>query len=666
MRPVTVFAAAGGNAFMTDIAAWIVEAARESGREARLEQHALPADDGRLNLVVAPHEHFTLTDATDDEVRRAVAVSVPVCTEQPGTPWFNLTCELVRGAPAVLDINRHGVDGLAVRDIAATHLRLGGVPSMAHGRAHAGRDVDVLFLGGSTPRRAAVLAGLAPLLWDRRTELRLFRFSRPVDGDVPGVVFGRDKYELLGRSRILLNVHRDEVKPGYFEWARMIEAMANGCAVVTEPSAGFEPLVDGVHFVATEHLDEALRDLLDDPDRCAALGDAARAAVLDEHPLVSTLAPILDALEDLGPAPITDGRRRRAVPRGHKPPLLPEFRPVDGVRAELYRALLDEMALLRSIDRVRCRVVHGADDVVTVTDTPAYADATPEVSVIVTLYNYAAVVLETLESIVASTDVEFEIVVIDDHSRDAGRAVVQAFMDDHPDVPIRLLGSEVNRGLPASRNRAVAAARADLVMVMDADNLVYPNCLRVLADTLAADPEAAFAYATLEAFGAQPGVRSELAWHPAWLCETNYIDAQAMVRRSTFDRHGGYRDDELVYGWEDWELWLRVAKAGEHGVHVPRMLGRYRTQASSMIAITNLVADRMRADVRALHPELPWPEGAPATPSGLDPEFAALQAELEVVHRALGAARRRQELRQAPSAVLRDRIGRIVRRGVPT
>ncbi len=661
MRPVTVFAAAGGNAFMTDIAAWIVEAARLSGREAHLEQHALPADDGHLNLVVAPHEHFTLTEATDDEVRRAVAVSVPVCTEQPGTPWFNLTCELVRGAPAVLDINRHGVDGLVARDIAATHLRLGGVPSMAHGRD--GRDVDLLFLGGSTPRRAAVLAGLAPVLWDRRTELRLFRFSRPVDGDVPGVVFGRDKYELLGRSRILLNIHRDEVKPGYFEWARMIEAMANGCAVVTEPSAGFEPLVDGVHFVATEHLADAVRDLLDDPDRCAALGEAARSAVLDEHPLLSTLAPILDALEDLGPAPVAESRRRnRAVPRGHKPPLLPEFRPADDLRARIYRALLDEMALIRSIERVRCSVMHGDDDVVTVTDTPAYADATPEVSVIVTLYNYAGVVLETLESIVASTDVAYEIVVIDDHSRDAGRAAVQAFMDAHPDVPIRLLGSEVNRGLPASRNRAVAATRADLVMVMDADNLVYPNCLRVLADTLAADPDAAFAYATLEAFGAEPGLRSELAWHPAWLCETNYIDAQAMVRRSTFERHGGYRDDDLAYGWEDWELWLRIAKAGEHGVHVPRMLGRYRTQASSMITITNLVAHRMRADVRALHPELPWPEG-PSSSGELDPELDVLKAELERVHRALGAARRRQELRQAPASVARDRFVGVVGRG---
>ena len=136
-------------------------------------------------------------------------------------------------------------------------------------------------------------------------------------------------------------------------------------------------------------------------------------------------------------------------------------------------------------------------------------------------------------------------------------------------------------------------------MVMDADNTVYPNCLRRLSDALDADPAGGFAYATLEAFGTEPGLRSELGWSPRWLCESNYIDAQAMVRRSTYDRHGGYReDDDFAYGWEDWELWLRLAEAGEHGVHVPQMLGRYRTQASSMITITNLVADEMRAHIR--------------------------------------------------------------------
>jgi GT2 family glycosyltransferase len=186
--------------------------------------------------------------------------------------------------------------------------------------------------------------------------------------------------------------------------------------------------------------------------------------------------------------------------------------------------------------------------------------------------------------------------------------VVAEYVAAHPEVPFLLLGSDVNRGLPASRNLAIEVCRAEKIMVMDADNLVYPNALRQLSDALDRDPSAAFAYSTLEEFGVAPGVRSAMAWNPAWLCERNYIDAQAMLRRSAWDRHGGYRvDDELVFGWEDWELWLRLAAAGEHGVHVPRMLGRYRTQEQSMLSTTNLIADHMLRHLRELHPGLPWP-----------------------------------------------------------
>ena len=98
-----------------------------------------------------------------------------------------------------------------------------------------------------------------------------------------------------------------------------------------------------------------------------------------------------------------------------------------------------------------------------------------------------------------------------------------------------------------------------------------------------------------------------MAWHVPWLCEGNYIDAQAMLRRSTWERLGGYRtDDTLVFGWEDWDLWLRVAADGGHGVHVPQMLGRYRNQHGSMLSTTNLVADRMLDHLRELYPDLPW------------------------------------------------------------
>jgi hypothetical protein len=611
MKPVEVYVAATGNAFMTDIAGWLVEGASLAGRDAHLVTHRLPADPHVTNFVVAPHEFFLLHGGSDDELNAAAAVSIPICTEQPGTPWFAIGVSFCRPAAAVFDINANGVDALRRLGIDAHRLLLGGVPRMV--AEPADRDLDVLFLGGDTERRRAVLATLGPLLWDRHSELRLFRFTEPVHGGVPGLVFGGDKYDLLARSRILVNIHRDDTEPGYFEWARIVEAMANGAAVVTEPSVGFEPLRPGVDFVATDDIAGSVAKLLDDPERCAAVGKAGASAVLDEHPLSQRLAPVLDRLDRLDVA--RRGRRRQRVVRRNrlmrapKPPLLPVFRPAEALRRRVYHALVAEQRLQREIDSVRCQLAYGTANHDLEVTTPAFdrSDAVPDVSVVVTLFNYADVVTEALDSVAASRDVASELIVVDDHSTDGGRDVVLQFMDAHPDVPVLLLGRENNCGLPQARNHGIARARAAKVMILDADNALYPTCLRRLADALDADPGASFAYATLEAFGAEPGLRSHLPWHVPWLCAANYLDAQAMVRRDVLERHGGYREDEWIYGWEDWDLWLRLATAGERGVHLPEMLGRYRTQRASMITVSNLAADTMNARLRDRYPTLPWP-----------------------------------------------------------
>ena len=145
-------------------------------------------------------------------------------------------------------------------------------------------------------------------------------------------------------------------------------------------------------------------------------------------------------------------------------------------------------------------------------------------------------------------------------------------------------------------------------MVMDADNMIYPTCLRKLADALGDHPDVDAAYAILEDFGDQRNIRSAIAWDVDRLCRANYIDAQAMLRKAAWQRLGGYRgDDDLVYGWEDWDLWLRLAAEGGRAMLVTQILGRYRVQRGSMIALTNLATDDAIAAIRQRYPTLPWP-----------------------------------------------------------
>ena len=426
-RPVRVFVARDGNGFMRDIAGWIVDAAELAGRPAELVDDRLPQADGAVNLVVAPHEFFLLRDDDDSTIRAAARCSIPICTEQPGTPWFLLSLGFCVGSPLVVDINAVGVDAIEREGFRAHRLRLGGVPGMDRWTTRAApdgdglaRDIDVVFLGGSTDRRAAALARLAPVLWDRHSELRMFTFSRPLTGDEPGIVFGADKYELLARSKVLVNLHRSDESEadGYFEWARMIEAMANGCVVVTEASLGHEPLRAGEHFVETTLDDLAIQvtELLDDDDRRAQIAAGAHRVVMDDLALGPSVEELLDLIEreglGLDPAPRRLRDRwaeRRPIVRGHRPPLLPVFAPYRVQRRAVYDQLLAEISHRRDLGRFRALLEFGDGDHVGQHVTSAWERAsatsatTAEVSVVVTLYNYADVVVETLDSIVSST-----------------------------------------------------------------------------------------------------------------------------------------------------------------------------------------------------------------------------------------------------------------------
>jgi hypothetical protein len=636
--PVRVFVAAGGNGFMSDIAHMVCEAAARE-RRAQVVTDELPRADGAINLVVAPHEFFELNDASRDELQAAAAASICIGTEQPGTPWFHLAADACRRGLLTLDINDLAVRSLRSYGITTERLRLGAVPSLdlvtRRGAPLDGhRSTDVLFMGGFDDRRGHLLADLAPTLHPLACDLRLFQFDKPIGTATPGVVFGEEKYDLLASAKILLNLHRDDPHPDdgtagtdrYFEWVRMIEAMANGCAVVSEPSVGYEPLVPGEHFVsaAVGDLGAAVTTLLADDRARAEMVEAAHRAVTVDLSLAAALSPLLDDIEARIlpgiPAHVDSGGHRRGSWRFHGEVANPverlgPFRPYRDLQRRAKRLALADNAALRRLDSLRCVLHHGEPRHVLRETTPAYDACRPDVSVVVTVYNYGRVVTETLDSIVASTDVTAEIIVVEDHATDDSRAVIRRFMETHPDDPILLLAKDCNEGLASARNDGFAEARADFVMVMDADNHVYPECLARLRAALLDDAAGAAAYSILEEFGPdefgeERSVRGATDWDVERLCRANYIDAQAMWRRSSWEELGGYRDDDdHVFGWEDWDLWLRLAGRGGYAVHHREILGRYRVQQGSMIALTNLAADDARAATIERYPSLPWPGG---------------------------------------------------------
>lgn len=265
-----------GNTYMTEIALQLGEAAARLGLGGVVHVDDLPVDDGRLHLVVAPHEFFPLHHADEEALRRAADAAACLNVEQPGTSWFETGAAWIRPGAVCFDINDLGVTELRTRGVDARPLRLGWSPRRDRwGGRHEDRPVDVVHLGDDSPRRIQALVAGADRLTDRRTELRLFRADRPVRPGQPGFLTEHERTALLSRSRVLVNVHRGP--SAYFEWVRLLDAMANGCVVVSEPSTHVAPLVPGVHFVeaAIDDLVAAADALLDDEDRRRSMATAA-------------------------------------------------------------------------------------------------------------------------------------------------------------------------------------------------------------------------------------------------------------------------------------------------------------------------------------------------------------------------------------------------------
>ncbi|MCL4836347.1 MAG: glycosyltransferase family 2 protein [Thermoanaerobaculia bacterium] len=628
-RRYDLFVAARGNVYMRELAEQVREGIAETGREAALHLDGEPeVRNGAINLVVAPHEFFPLHPTLRGRaLDRALAASLCLNTEQPGTAWFEVAARLCRAARGALDLNPLGHRELARRGIPARRLRLGFVPSLDRwgGRGESARDVDLVFLGGKTPRREALLASLARVLWPYRCRILLFENDRPAEEGRPGFLTGDAKRELFARARFLLLLHRGEA--GYFDWLRGTEAMANGCVLVTEQVLAPEPLVAWRHFaeVPGERLGEHLAALLVDEPRRRAMAAAAYELVRGPLGARERLGRLLDGIEaDAGSRPPRRPLRlraaalgsgvRRAAARLARRAIPPAGAGAEGsnggfalrvgaVAEQLKDAMLQEMAHRRRLEGLLCMERHGTVQRDRIWSSPSFAGTVPDVSVVVTLYNYEEVVEEALASVAASVGVVPEVVGVDDHSRARSRERVRGFAGRHPGLALELVERAANAGLPAARNLGFARARAPFVFVLDADNRIFPTALARLREALVAG-DAAFAYGPVAKFGGEPGLFSDLPWDPERLARENYIDAMALVRRTAWEALGGYREDLALYGWEDYDFWLRAAHRGLRGALVPEILCEYRTHATSMIGITNIETRRLRHRFRDEYPSL--------------------------------------------------------------
>ncbi len=266
-----------GSRFMTELLVALSDACAEAGHRVELAFDAFPSlDDDETVYIAIPHEFYAHGDPSGFPDAHRRARTIALCTENPGTPWFDHTLELVSQFAAAVSINRSSAAALRQRGVPCTHIQLGYVPAWDTWRRDetVPRPIDVLYLGAADPRRDPLLPGIAGALSARECQFLV----PPLEvrtAPRPDFLTGADKYHRLRSSRVLINLHRTTSQA--FEWMRFLEAICNGCAVVSEPSLDSEPLIPGEHFLTAdvEHIATVVAELLDDDARLRELRERA-------------------------------------------------------------------------------------------------------------------------------------------------------------------------------------------------------------------------------------------------------------------------------------------------------------------------------------------------------------------------------------------------------
>jgi glycosyltransferase involved in cell wall biosynthesis len=214
----------------------------------------------------------------------------------------------------------------------------------------------------------------------------------------------------------------------------------------------------------------------------------------------------------------------------------------------------------------------------------------PRVSVVIPAYNAARTVGHALDSVLAQTFSDFEVLVIDDGSTDDTAKVVRARNDPR----VRCI-TTANGGVSRARNHGIELSAAPLIAFLDADDLWFPMKLERQVETMAAHPTAGLSFTSVELVDGDLG-------HIGVIHAENYSDfceallvigniiggsaSSAMLRRSVLQAIGGFDPD--LSQCADWDLWLRASLESEF-VPITEVLMRYRKAPGSMSSDPDLL-----------------------------------------------------------------------------
>ena len=216
--------------------------------------------------------------------------------------------------------------------------------------------------------------------------------------------------------------------------------------------------------------------------------------------------------------------------------------------------------------------------------------SSPLVSVVTPVHNAERYLAASIDSALAQTLDDLEVIVIDDGATDGSAAIADAYAQAHPRVRVVHQG---NSGLCLARNAAIAIARGRYLAMLDADDVWLPQHLARCVELLERDHEVGMVHANIERIDADGKAlhvparfwrgREQDAFATLYLRHEHVSCPTVVVRRELVEQLGAFDERFNRVGCEDRDLWLRVA-ACSRLVYLDEVHARYRLHSGNFSA----------------------------------------------------------------------------------
>jgi glycosyltransferase involved in cell wall biosynthesis len=194
----------------------------------------------------------------------------------------------------------------------------------------------------------------------------------------------------------------------------------------------------------------------------------------------------------------------------------------------------------------------------------------PIVSIITPIYNYGVMFEKTLNSIFESTYKNLEIIIVCDGSSDNYVLSKLKTIENHPNIKVIY---QENLGPSSARNNGIKESTGEFILPLDSDDMIYPEYIQSSVSILKNNKKISPVYCDTQHIGEIQGIEKRPDWSLERLRQGPFIVNCSMFRREAFDICKGY--DTSLFGWEDYDLWIRMGINGFIGKRISKPLFIY-------------------------------------------------------------------------------------------